>query len=122
MRFQTLLTIAGVLGVVFGLGFLFAPAAVLARYAVTTDAAGLFMAQFFGAALMQLALVFIFLRRVEDVAIIKAIALGACAGELLGLWVALRIQLGGQVSAMGWSTVAIYALLSLGFARFVFGK
>jgi hypothetical protein len=122
MRFQTLLTIAGVLGVVFGLGFLFAPGAVVARYGVSTDASGLFMAQFFGAALMQLALVFIFLRRVEDVAIIKAIALGACAGELLGLWVALRIQLGGQVNAMGWSTVAIYALLALGFARFALGK
>jgi hypothetical protein len=121
MRFSGLLTVAGVLGVVFGIGFLFAPAFVLQQYAVTTDASGLFMSQFFGASLIQLGLVFLFLRGDAKLNVAR-LALGACIGELAGLWVAVRIQLTGQVNVLGWSSVAIYALLALGFARFAFGK
>jgi hypothetical protein len=62
MRFPTLLTIAGILGIVFGIGFLVLPASSLLPYGVRTDASGLIMAQFFGAALLQLALVFLFIR------------------------------------------------------------
>ena len=120
MRFPTLLTIAAVLGIVFGLAFLFAPAAALGPYGVRTDASGLIMTQFFGAALMQLAFVFWFLRDLPP-SHIPRMALGACAGEVLGLWVALRIQLAGHVNALGWSTVAIYALLAIAFGMFAFG-
>src|SRR5262245_8590743 len=107
MRFPTLLTVAAILGIVFGLAFLFAPAAALGPYGVRTDASGLIMAQFFGAALFQLALVFLLIRDIPTTHIPK-LSLGACIGELAGLWVAVRIQLAGHVNALGWSTVAIY--------------
>src|SRR4030095_13119125 len=47
---------------------------------------------------------------------------GACMGERAGLWVAIRIQLAGHVNTLGWSTVAIYALLAIGFGMFALGK
>lgn len=121
MRFATVLKVAGILGVLFGLCFLFAPAFGLSQYGVTTDAAGLFMTQFFGAAILQLGLVFLFLNDLPASSISR-VALGACLGELAGLSVALRLQLSGQINALGWSSVAIYALLALAFARFAFGK
>ena len=121
MRFPTLLTIAGMLGIVFGVGFLIIPASSLAPYGVRTDASGLIMAQFFGAALLQLALVFLLIRDIPTTHIPK-LSLGACIGELAGLWVAVRIQLAGHVNALGWSTVAIYGLLALAFGLFAAGK
>jgi hypothetical protein len=122
MSFKTLLTVAGALGVLFGLGFLLAPSAVLAQYRVQTDPAGLFVAQLFGAGLLELGLIFFLARRVEDPPTMRGIALGACIGELAGLWIALRIQLTGLTNAMGWSSVAIYGLLALGFGRYAFGR
>ena len=122
MSFKGLLTVTGVIGVLFGLGFLLAPALVLAQYRIQTDPAGLFVAQLFGAALLQLGLVFFLARRIDDPSTMRGIALGACIGELAGLWIALRIQLTGLTNAMGWSTVAIYGLLALGFGRFAFGR
>jgi hypothetical protein len=122
MSFKGLLTVAGVIGVLFGLAFILAPAPVLAQYGVQTDAAGLFVGRLFGAALLELGLVFFLVRRVEEPSAMRAIALGACIGELAGLWIALRIQLTGLTNAMGWSTVVIYGLLALGFGRFAFGR
>lgn len=122
MSFKTLLTVTGAIGVLFGLGFLFVPAVVLAQYGVQTDAAGLFVSQLFGGALLELGLVFFLARRIEDPPTMRGIALGACIGELAGFWVALRIQRTGLINAMGWSTVGIYGLLALGFGRFAFGR
>jgi hypothetical protein len=121
MRFSTLLTVAGILGVLFGLAFLAAPAFGLQQYGVTTDAAGLSVTQFFGAALLQLGLVFLMIRGLPESSIPR-VALGACLGELAGLWVAVRLQLSGAVNAMGWSSVAIYGILALAFATFALRK
>lgn len=122
MSFKTLLTLAGGIGVLFGLGFVVFPSAVLAQYGVHTDPAGLFVAQLFGAALIELGFIFYLARGVEDPATMRGIALGACIGELAGFWVAMRIQQTGLTGAMGWTTVAIYGLLALAFGRFAFGR
>jgi hypothetical protein len=117
VRFSTLLSIAGFLGVLFGLIFFFAPQAGLQQYSAITDPTGLFLAQFFGSDLIYIGLLFLVLRTQPGLNIGR-IALVGCIGELLGLSVAVRIQLTGAVSAMGWSTVAIYGLLALAFAAF----
>lgn len=122
MSFKTLLTVTGVIGVLFGLAFLLLPSTALAQYGVQTDAAGLFVSQLFGAALLELGLVFFLARGVENPATMRGIALAGCIGELAGFWVALRIQRTGLTNTMGWSTVAIYGLLALGFGRFAFGR
>ena len=120
MRFSALLAAAGVVSILFGALFLLAPATGLAQYGVSTDATGLFMTQFFGAALLQMGLILFLARRVEEPAICRAIALGGMVGELMGLSVAVRIQLSGQVNSFGWSTVLLYGLFTLAFARFAF--
>jgi hypothetical protein len=57
MRLSTLLLIAGLLALVFGLGFLLAPRPMLTLYGVPTDPSVGLMARFFGAALVQVGLV-----------------------------------------------------------------
>jgi hypothetical protein len=41
---------------------------------------------------------------------------------MVGLLVAVHGQRNGSVNAFGWSTVAVYALLLLGYAYFAFGR
>ena len=120
MKLNTFLTIASLLALAFGLSFLFAPGTTLAPYGVTTDAAGIYMARYFGAALIQLGLVIFLARQVGDPAAQRAIVLGSCIGSLAGLGVALSAQLSHAVNALGWSTVAIYLFLLLGYGYFAF--
>jgi hypothetical protein len=119
MSFRTLLTITGLLGVVFGLAFLVAPAGTMQVYGTTTDPTGLFMARFFGAALVYAALLLLALRNLEGPFVV-AVARAACIGELVGLWVALRLQFSQLVNGLGWSSVAIYGLLAVAFGMIAF--
>jgi hypothetical protein len=48
--------------------------------------------------------------------------MGSFLGSIAGLIVALMGQLGHLVNSLGWSSVVIYALLLVGYARFAFGK
>jgi hypothetical protein len=120
MKLSVFLTITGLLALAFGLSFLFAPGATLAPYGVTTDATGIYMSRYFGAALVQLGLVIFLARRVGDSAAQRAIVLGSSIGSLAGLGVALSAQLSRAVNALGWSTVAIYLFLLLGYSYFQF--
>jgi xanthosine utilization system XapX-like protein len=120
MRFNTLLLIAGLLALVFGVGFLLVPVAMLAQYGVHTDAAGLLMSRYFATALIQLGLVFSLVRNVSEPAAQRAIALAGFLGSLVGLALAVRAVTTGMVNALGWSSVAIYGLLALSYASFAF--
>ncbi|HXE56970.1 MAG TPA: hypothetical protein VNK43_03135 [Gemmatimonadales bacterium] len=120
MRLRTFLTIAGALAIGFGLAFLLAPAATLAPYGIATaDPGVIVMSRFFGAALVQLGLLALLARTVVDRDALRAILMAGTAGTLTGLAVALWAQLARLIGPLGWSTVAIYALLSLGYGYFL---
>lgn len=122
MRLRTLLLIGGLLGLVFGLGFLLAPRPVLALYGVTADPTVVLMSRFFGAALVQIGLILFLIRDVGDPATQRGVVIGSFLGSLAGLVVALTGQFWDLVNGLGWSTVAIYGLLLLGYGSFIFGK
>jgi hypothetical protein len=122
MRLRTLLTVGGILGLVFGLGFLLAPRAVLALYGITPDPVAVLMSRFFGAALVQLGLVLYLIRDVGDLRTQRGVVIGSFLGSLAGFVVALTGQFWGLVNSLGWSSVAIYGLLLLGYGSFVFGR
>jgi hypothetical protein len=120
MRFNLLLILSGVLALVFGLAFFFVPVQTLALYSASTGPVGYLMASFFGAALIQVGLVFLLIRSVRDPGLIRAIAIGAALGDLAGLRVALFAVRNDMVNSLGWSSVVIYALLVLGFGWFAY--
>jgi hypothetical protein len=115
MRPNTVFLAGGVLGVVFGLGFLLMPGVVLPLYGPAPDSTALLMSRFFGVALFHLGLLLYLLRDVRDAGLVRLIATAGVAGSLAGLAVALMAVLGGLVNGLGWSTVLIYALLLLGY-------
>lgn len=116
MKLSNLLVVSAVIGAVFGVAFVIASGPFAAIYGVTLDRAGMLMAQLFGAALVAFAVLNWFARDVTDPQARQAVVLGNLVGNVIGFVVILIGQLAGIANALGWSSVAIYALLALGFA------
>ncbi len=115
MRPRTLLMIAAVIAIVFGVGFVVVPGSLLSVYGVTLDQAGTLIARLFGAALIGLAVLDWFARNVTDPEAQRAVVLANLVTDGLGFVVILIGQLAGVANDLNWSTVVIYLLLALGF-------
>ena len=122
MKLSTMLIIYAAISAVFGLAFVFVPETSLALYGITLSPGGILIARLFGAALLEFALLSWLARNAGDSEARKAIILAMFIGEAIGFIVVLLGQLSGEVNALGWSTVAIYLLLALGFGYFQFMK
>jgi hypothetical protein len=120
VKLSNLLVVAAAIGAIFGLAFVVASGPLLAIYGITLDKAGTLVGQLFGAALISLAVLNWLARNVTDPAARQAVVLGNLAGDVVGFVVILLGQLAGIANAIGWSNVAIYLLLALGFAYFQF--
>jgi hypothetical protein len=104
------------LALAFGLSFLLVPATVLPLYGVEPDPATTLMSRFFGGALVQLGLALYLVRDAREPSVQRGLIVAGVVGSIAGLAVALLGQFGGLVNALGWSTVAIYGALLLGYA------
>ena len=122
MKLNTLLVINALLACVFGLAFVLIPSQVYPLYAVEPNAQLNFMGQLFGVTLLTIALVTYLMRNVVDPNSRKSLVSALFVGNGIGFVVSLIGQLSVVVSAFGWSTVAIYFLLALGFASLQFRK
>ncbi|KPJ84898.1 MAG: hypothetical protein AMS18_16475 [Gemmatimonas sp. SG8_17] len=120
MKLSVFLVINSIIAAVFGLGFVLMPGQVLSFYGVAGDAPLEYTGQLFGAALVSFAVLTWCVRNVPDSEARRAILLALLVGDAVGVVVSLIAQLGGVVSAAGWSTVAIYLLLAIGLAYFRF--
>jgi asparagine N-glycosylation enzyme membrane subunit Stt3 len=96
MRLRSLLLLAGVIALGFGLAFLFAPRPMLALYGVGADPRIVLVSRFFGAALVQLGMVLYLIRDVSDVRTQRGVVIGSFLGSLAGLVVALTGQFWGR--------------------------
>jgi len=122
MKLGNLFAVNAVIAGLFGLSFVFAPARVLAQYGLTVDAGFGLVAQLFGAALIGYAILTWQVRKTADSDSRRAIVLALFISDGVAFVLALMAQLKGVVNSLGWSTVAIYLLLALGFAYFHFAK
>ena len=116
MKLSNLLVVAAVIGAAFGVAFVVATGPVLSVYGITLDKAGTLVAQLFGALLIGLAVLNWFARNVTDPEARQAVVYGNLVGDVIGFVVILIGQLAGIANAVGWSSVAIYLLLAVGFA------
>ena len=116
MKLSTLLAIAAVIGAAFGVAFVVASGPLLSIYGITLDKAGTLVAQLFGALLIGIATLNWFARHVTEPEARQAVVLGNLVGDVVGFVVILLGQIAGIANALGWSNVAIYLLLAIGFA------
>jgi hypothetical protein len=91
-------------------------------YGVAAEPTVVLLARFFGSALVQLGLVFYLIRDVSDPTTRRGVVIGSFLGSLAGFVVSLTAQFWGLMNSFGWSTVAIYGVLLLGYGSFVFGR
>jgi hypothetical protein len=120
MKLPTLLSIVGVVAILFGIGFVAAPAEVLAHYGVTADRYTVFMSRLFGATLIQVGVLSWLARNIADSLGRRAIVLSGLIAMLIGFVVSLHGMMNAIANALGWSTVVIYALFTIGFGYFQF--
>lgn len=122
MKLSTLLTINAVVAGVFGVAFVLVPGQVFSLYGAQGSDALTYMGRLFGAAILGYAVLSWFARDVAESEARRAIVLALFIGYVAGFVLSLIGQLGGVVNALGWSTVAIYLLFTIGFGYFQFMK
>lgn len=122
MKISTLMIINAVVTTVFGVAFVLVPSQVFSIYDVEASAILKSTGQLLGSYAVGIAVLTWSARKSNDSVARRAIVLALFIGNAVGFVVALIGQLNNVVGAMGWSTVAIYLLLALGFGYFQFAK
>ena len=122
MKLSSFLILNAVIALVFGIGFVLVPGTVETLYGMTPGPDVNLIGQFFGVELIAVGLLCWLARDVSDSAAQHAMILAFLIAEVIGLIVSIMGTLSGVFNAVGWSAVAIYLVLSLGFAYFQFMK
>ncbi len=123
MKLSTMMIINAVVAAVFGVAFVLVPSQLVSLYGIE-DASEilLYVGQLLGAAFVGFAVLTWSARNATDSDARRAIVLALLVSDGIGFIVALIGQLADVVNSFGWSTVAIYLLLALGFGYFQFVK
>ena len=121
MKFKTLLTIHAVLAFVSGIACLFVPAKLLSSYGVSLIPMGLVIYQFWGSALIGLGLLTWFARSIKEFTLQKLFAFSLFITHGINCAIAIRGQFVGA-NDFGWSNVALFFLMSIGFGSFLLKK
>jgi hypothetical protein len=119
MNLRTFLTIAAVVALAYAVGLILMPSILNSTYGFGTSESELLLARFFGVELLVLGVI-TWLARDFTGAGVRPIITGSVIGNAVGTIVALMGALNGVMNSVGWSAVAIYLLLTLGFAYFQF--
>lgn len=122
MSLKTLFVITSIIALIFGILFVLIPWQVYSFYGIEANAPLNYMGGLFGAALIAVGLISYGGRNITEPDALKVITLSFFIGDGIGFIIALIGQLNGVVNALGWLTVVIYLLLSLGFGYFRFSK
>ncbi|MCK5317018.1 MAG: hypothetical protein KAJ55_03845 [Anaerolineales bacterium] len=122
MKLSTLMIINAVVTAVFGVSFVLVPGQIASIYGVEASAILKYVGQLLGTAMVGFAVLTWSARNAADSQARRAIVLALFIGNAVGFVVALIGQLNNVVGALGWSSVAIYLLLALGFGYFQFAK
>jgi len=122
MKLNTLLVINTILLGFFGLTSLLAPEASGAAYGVTVDPLSKHLTQSLGAFYLGLTVLSWMARKITDSSALRAILLAFFISYIISIILVIIDVLSGLGNALGWSSVAIYLLLLLGFGYYLFVK
>ncbi len=122
MKLKILFIITAIVAVVFGVAFAIIPAQVYSFYDIVSSAGLNYMGQLFGASLIGFGLIAWVARNAADSDSRRAIILAFFISDGVGFVVALIGQLNDILGSLGWLTVAIYLLFTIGYGYFQFSK
>ncbi|HEY5731339.1 MAG TPA: hypothetical protein VIS72_14910 [Anaerolineales bacterium] len=119
MNLRTFLTIAAVVALAFAFGMILMPVFMATSYGFGTSNSEILLARYFGVELLALGVIY-WLAKDFTGANARPLITGSLIGNTVGAYFALMGTLGGVMNSVGWSAVAVYLLLALGFAYFQF--
>lgn len=119
MKLRHLFTVNLFLAIFFGLACALFPVWVVDLYGLQSNPASIWATRLVGGSILGFATLMWFGRRTESADARRAIALALLVQDVVGLLASIEIQLGGVIHALGWSNLALYGFLSLGYAYFL---
>lgn len=122
MKLKGLFIVTAVISIMFGVAFVIIPTELYSLYGIQSGPELNFIGQLFGSALIAIGLISWQSRNAADSYARRAIVSSFFIADAVGFVVALIGQLNNVVNALGWTTVAIYFFLALGFAYFQSSK
>jgi hypothetical protein len=120
MKFSTLMLIKAVVCLFFGASVLLVPEFVYSIFGGTLAAGGVFAAREYGASMIGNLLVTWYARNSKESEARRAIILGLCVYDAIGVLITLLALLSGALNALGWAIVLIYLFFAVGFGYFWF--
>ena len=118
MSSKLYLTIAAVLAILYGIGFVLIPAKMGELYGVQPEPHAILNVQYFGSALLAWGVILWFARDL-DWAAVRGVLIGSVVGDAVGGLLSVWGISQGLVNAFGWTSVVIYVLLLLGALYFL---
>ena len=123
MNRTTFLIVAAVIAALFGIGLLLAPAQMAATYGTTLTAGGTVMARIAGSSLLALAWITWGARNGPGAEAMQAVLVAGVLTNLLDLLISGYATMNGVIGyGIGWATVVLHILLTVGFGYFAFVK
>ncbi len=119
MNVRTFLTIAAIIALLFGIGFVLIPIPLASLFGVALNPVSVYLAQLDGASLVALGIINWFYR---DATNLHGLLLGQFVANAIGFLVTLFGQLSGAIgiNALGWLIVVIYLFLAIGHGYYRF--
>jgi len=122
MKLNVLFIITAILGLFFGVLMLLIPGAFSGFYGGELTNAGKYNGQLVAAAYLGYATLLFIATKAKEAKARQAIVIGSLVHYIIGLIISLRWQILGEVNVWGWTTVGLFALLTLGYAYFLVSK
>ena len=120
MKLRNLLILNGVVLVLFALGMLLMPAALLDLFGFGLSTKEKLLGQLLGVELLANGLLSLFALDVREHAMRRALTLSFFIADGIGLIVSAGGVLSGAMNSLGWVITLVYLLLALGFGYFQF--
>jgi hypothetical protein len=120
MKLRHLFTINLFFAVFFGVSCSLFPRWVIQLYGLAPNDAAIWTTRLVGGSILGFATLMWFGRKAASVDTRRAIALALLVQDTIGCVASIEIQLTGSVNAFGWSSIALYGLLALAYAFFLF--
>jgi len=120
--YRTLMLIAALDGVVFGLGSLLLPDVILTIFGGETNDLGLGITRQLGGIILGYGVVAWFLRALDPGPMRRGVMLGIVISFALTAVTAAVITLSGMINGLGWGIFAIHAAVAIGLLWVLFAR
>ncbi|HTS45303.1 MAG TPA: hypothetical protein VMH01_12970 [Puia sp.] len=123
MKLSTFAVILAIIALGYGLALVFIPVSFSENYGIILDKYGVLPARAYGLALCQLGIIFWMSRNIPPSdKVWRILLVTTILFNLVNIPLAIVNISNGLSNSMGWTTVAVHALIVLGASYFAFSK